>query len=80
MERSEFPGLWKKLGLKGSPSLLIRDTKTGKKIMLQGLSEESRLDAARKAIGTDDAESHVGHSHPNVSGSGSAKTTRTRKE
>ncbi len=77
VERNKFPGLWKKLGLKGSPSLLIRDTKTGKKIMLQGLSEESRLDAARKAIGTN---SHVSHSHPNVSGSGGAKTTRTRKE
>jgi hypothetical protein len=46
VEFGEEPGLWTRHAVRGTPSLLVEDGKTGRSVLLEGLAREDRLEAA----------------------------------
>ena len=44
------PELWKKIGLRGTPSLLISEGGTGKKVFLEGVTQPENLTRALDGV------------------------------
>ena len=50
IETAKKPEILRRLGIRGTPSLLVQNTKTGKTVLLEGLARRDRLDQAATTL------------------------------